>query len=125
MSDKRKAVIAVSLLSALAILLVLEFQNRMIRRTFDDVIYDNRFHYISCEKLPPITEVDKVVNEHQDVIRKIEQVNPGFVGVDVNTCGAENADITFWYGSHQDRIAIEEVIGSDTFFGIPYNLHNR
>jgi hypothetical protein len=125
MSDKRRAVIAISLLSALAILLVLEFQTRMIRRTFDDVIYDNRFHHISCEKLPPITEVDKVVNEHQDVIRKIERVNPGFVGVDVNTCGAENADITFWYGSHQDRIAIEEVIGSDTFFGIPYNLHNR
>lgn len=125
MSDKRRAVIAISLLSALAILLVLEFQTRMIRHTFVDVIYDNRFHYISCEKLPPITEVDKVVNEHQDVIRKIEQVNPGFVGVDVNTCGAENADITFWYGSHQDRIAIEEVIGSDTFFGIPYNLHNR
>jgi len=45
--------------------------------------------------------------------------------VEVNTCGAENADITFWYGSHKDRIAIEKVIGSDTFFGIPYNLQNR
>ncbi len=125
MRDKRTTVIAISLLSALAILLFLEFQTKTIRRTLDNVIYDNRFHYISCEKLPPIAEVDKVVDEHQDVIRQIEAVDPGFVGVEVNACGAENADITFWYGSHKDRIAIEKVIGSDTFFGIPYNLQNR
>jgi hypothetical protein len=99
----------VSLLSALAVLLFLEFQTKIIRRTFDNVIYDNRFHYISCEKLPPIAQVDKVVNEHQDLIRQIEAVNPGFVGVEVNACGAENADLTFWYGSHNDRIAIDRL----------------
>jgi hypothetical protein len=46
------------------------------------------------------------------------------VGIEVNACSAENADITFWYGSHQDRLAIEKVMRSDTFFGIPYNLQN-
>ena len=125
MRDRRTTVIAISLLSALVILLVLEFQTKIIRRTFDDVMYDNRFHYIACEKLPRLAEVDKADDEHQDVIRQIEALNPGFVDVEVNACGPENADITFWYGSHKDRIAIETLIGSDTFFGIPYNLQNR
>ena len=69
--------------------------------------------------------MEKVIAEHQKVIRQIEAVNSGFVGIEVNTCGTGNADITFWYGSHKDRMSIENIIGSDTFFGVPYNLHNR
>jgi hypothetical protein len=125
MKGKQKIIVVVSLLTAVALLLFLEFQAKIIRQTLDDVLYDNRFHYISCEKLPSIAEVEKVIAEHQYVIRQIEAVNPGFVGIEVNTCGTGNADITFWYGSHKDRIAIENIIGSDTFFGVPYNLQNR
>jgi hypothetical protein len=125
MKGKQKIIMVASLLIAAALLLFLAFQAKIIRRSLDDVIYDNRFHYISCEKLPSIAEVEKALAEHQEVIRQIEAVNPGFVGIEVNTCGRGNADITFWYGSHKDRISIEDMIGSDTFFGIPYNLQNR
>jgi len=125
MKGKQKIIVVVSLLTAVALLLFLEHQARIIRQTLDDVLYDNRFHYISCEKLPSIAEVEKVIAEHQKVIRQIEAVNSGFVGIEVNTCGTGNADITFWYGSHKDRMSIENIIGSDTFFGVPYNLHNR
>jgi hypothetical protein len=112
-------------LTAVVLLLFLEFQAKIIRQTLDDMLYDNRFHYISCEKLPSIAEVEKVIAKHQDVIRQIEAVNPDLVGIEVNTCGTGNADITFWYGSHKDRMAIENIIGSDKFYGVPYNLQNR
>lgn len=106
--------------------LLVEAQTRMIRRWIDDVLYDNRYHYLPCEQLPSLSEVERVIQEHQDILQQIKAVNPGLVGVDVNPCGAgQNADITFWYASHQDRIAIERIIGSDTFFGVPYNLNNR
>ena len=85
-----------------------------------------RNHYLPCEQLPPVSEVERIGQEHQDAIRQIEAVNPGLVDVEVNPCGAgQNADITFWYASHKDRIAIEQIIGSDKFFGVPYNLNNR
>ena len=125
MKAKQKRIVVISLLTAVALLLFLEFQAKIIRQTLEDVLYDNRFHHISCEKLPSIAEVEKVIAEHQEVIRQIEAANPGFVGIEVNTCGTGNADITFWYGSHKDRISIENIIGSDTFFGVPYNLQNR
>ena len=108
----------------MALLLLLGFQAKIIGQTLDDVLYDNRFHYISCEKLPSIAEVEKAIAEHQGVIRQIEAVHPGFVDIEVNACGTGNADITFRYPSHKDRIAIENIIGSDTFFGVPYNLQN-
>jgi len=106
-------------------ILFIEAQTKIMRRWIDDVIYDNRNHYLPCEQLPSVSEVKKVLVEHYDVVQHIEAVNFGFVGIEVNTCGAGNADITFWYGSHQDRIVIEQIIGGDTFFGIPYNLQNR
>jgi hypothetical protein len=125
MKRKQKIIVVVSLLTAVVLLLFLEFQAKIIRQTLDDMLYDNRFHYISCEKLPSIAEVEKVIAKHQDVIRQIEAVNPDLVGIEVNTCGTGNADITFWYGSHKDRMAIENIIGSDKFYGVPYNLQNR
>src|SRR3989304_1151934 len=112
MKAKQKRIVVISLLTAVAILLFLEFQAKAIRQTLDDVLYDNRFHYISCEKLPSIAEVEKVVAEHQDVIRQIKAVNPGFVDIEVNTCGTGNADITFWYGSHKERMVIEKIFVS-------------
>ena len=107
-------------------LLLVESRAKIVRGLIDHVIYDNRRHYLPCERLPSLSEVERVVSEHQDVIRQIEAVHPGFVGVDINTCGeGQNADMTFWYATREDRKAIERIIGSDTFFGVPYNLINR
>ena len=129
MSKHRKSVTLFLLTIALLIcvgFLLFEAQTRSLRRLIDDVVYDNRNHYLSCEQLPTLSQVESVVAEHQSVIHQIEQINPGLVGVEVNsiTCPGK-ADILFWYGTHQDRVSLEGIIGGDTFFGIPYRLQNR
>jgi len=130
MKNKRKGRLPIStavvvLVILCAGILLIESQTKIIRRWIDNVVYDNQNHYLACEQLPSISEVEKVLEEHRDMVDQIEAVNPGFVGVEVHPCGNGNADITFWYDSHQDRIMIEQIIGNDTFFGVPYNLHNR
>ena len=105
---------------------LIETQTHTIRRIFDDFIYDNKNHYLSCEKLPTEDAVIKIISEHQEVIRDIEAVNPGLVGVEIDatTC-YDKADIIFWYASHENRLEIEKIIKDETFFGIPYRLQNR
>jgi hypothetical protein len=90
------------------------------------VILDNRNHYLTCEQLPSEEEVRRVMEAHQDTIEKIEQINPGFFGVeiDTSTCPGK-ADILFWYGTYQDRLSIESILANDTFYGIQYRLQNR
>ncbi|MEW6403130.1 MAG: hypothetical protein AB1649_15125 [Chloroflexota bacterium] len=130
MNSKRMILTVISIVFTVLVIcvgiLLVEAQTKIARRWIDNVFYDNRNHYLPCEQLPPVSEVERIIQEHQEVIQQIEEVNPGLVGVNVNTCGAgQNADITFWYASHKDRIAIEQIIGSDTFFGVPYILNNR
>lgn len=130
MNRRQKVLLLVATISLVLIvcvgILFVETQTKIVRRLIDNVIYDNQNHYLPCEQLPPISEVERIIQEHQDVIQQIEAVNPGLVGVEVNTCGAgQNADITFWYATRKDRAAIEQIIGSETFFGVPYNLNNR
>ena len=105
---------------------ILEVQTKFFRKTYDDLILDNRNHYLSCEQLPSEYEVRQVMEAYQDVIEKIEQINPGFVGVemDTSTCLGK-ADILLWYGTHEDRLLIESIIADDTFYGIPYRLVNQ
>ncbi|HMD81816.1 MAG TPA: hypothetical protein VKE92_10940 [Anaerolineales bacterium] len=107
-------------------ILIFESQTKFLRKMYDETILDNRDHYLSCKQLPSEAEVRQVMEAHQEVIARIEQVNPGFVGVEVDasTC-AGKADIIFWYGTHQDRLLIESIISNDTFYGIPYRLRNQ
>jgi hypothetical protein len=46
-----------------------------------------------------------------------------FVEIDDWSC-SDRADIVISYATHQDRLAIEEIMGGDTFFGVPYRLRN-
>ena len=105
---------------------ILEAQTKFLRKIYDEVIMDNRNHYLACDQLPSEHEVRQVIEAHQDVIEKIKQIKPGFVGVEMDTsiCPGK-ADILFWYGTHQDRLLIESVIADDTFYGIPYRLVNQ
>jgi hypothetical protein len=105
---------------------VLEAQTKFLRKAFDEMIFDNRNHYLSCEQLPSETEVRQVLEAHGAEIQRIEQVNPGFVGVEMDafTCPGK-ADIIFWYGTHQDRLLIEDIVASNTFYGVPYRMQNR
>ncbi len=126
-SRKKRLVILVALISTLiAGGVAADVQTKFVRRIIDDVLYDNKNHYLACDQLPTISEVMKVVENHQDVIQEIEQMKPGFVGVEIDTFSCSGkADIVFWYGGHQDRMAIENRLNGETFFGIPYRLHNR
>jgi len=105
---------------------ILEAQTKILRRTYDELVLDNRNHYLSCEQLPAETDVKQVMEDHRDVIQKIEQINPGFVGVEMDDsmCPGK-ADILIWYGKHNERLLIEEIIAGETFYGIPYRLENR
>lgn len=105
---------------------ILEGQLKVLRRAYDNYVLDNRNHYLSCKDLPTKTEVEKTVEQHKDIIQQIEQVDPGFVGfeIDSSTCDGK-ADLLIWYGTHQQRMAIQKIINGDTFFDIPYRLQNR
>lgn len=63
---------------------------------------------------------------HQDTVAAIEKIHPGQTGVelDTTTCVGK-ADLVIWYASHDDRVRIEKLLGSDLFFGVPYKLQNR
>jgi len=117
-------IIGLALLCAIAIMVELQF--KVLRRAYDHFILDNRNHYLSCQNLPPRSEVERIMEQHRDVIQQIQQVAPGFVGVEIDSLTCEGkADLLIWYGTHEQRIAIEEIIDDDTFFGIPYRLQNR
>ncbi|HXQ32762.1 MAG TPA: hypothetical protein VN843_01950 [Anaerolineales bacterium] len=107
-------------------ILIVESQTKFFRKTYDEIILDNRNHYLPCEELPAEADVRRVMEAHQDAIEKVKQINPGFVGVemDTSTCPGK-ADILFWYGTHRDRLLIEAIIADDTFYGIPYRLVNQ
>lgn len=119
------AVFALTLILFVGIL-ILESQTKFLRKIYDEVIMDNRNHYLACDQLPSEAEVRQVMETHQDVIKKIEQINPGFVGVEMDTYTCPGrADILFWYGTHKDRLLIENILADDTFYGIPYRLRNQ
>ena len=118
------AIISVVVVAFLC-LVVVEAQTKVLRHTIDNFVYDNKNHYLSCEKLPTEAEVRKIAQEHQDVIQAIEKVNPGLVGVEIDTSCAGKADLLIWYASHENRLEIEKIIGGDTFFGVPYRLNNQ
>jgi hypothetical protein len=127
MKKESKFIILLLILILLcSIVVVIESQTNSIRRIFDDYVYDNKNHYLSCDKLPARDQVTKIIAEQQNVIKDIEAINPGLVGIEIDTATCQGkADIIFWYASHENRLEIEKIIGDETFFGIPYRLQNR
>jgi hypothetical protein len=124
-SSKIIIVISILVLACLGVYFV-EAQTKILHRALDNFVYDNENHYLPCDELPTEVEVRAVVQAHQDVIRAIEAVGPGFIGVEVDTftCPGK-ADLLIWYGTHQDRLGIKDIIDADTFFGVPYRMVNR
>ena len=128
MNTLKKIAIALFMLIAFACMgvILIESQTNIFRRLYDDVILDNKGHYLSCDELPTEAEVLAILDHHQDTIHVIENIDPGLVGVEVDssTCPGR-ADLVIWYASHKNRLEIEKIIGNDTFFGLPYRLQNR
>ena len=81
---------------------------------------------LSCDKLSAKEEVQKVLNENTDTIKKLEELSPDtksiMVVIDSERCQGK-ADIIIYYGSFQQRKEIKKIIG-DTFFGVPYRMIN-
>ena len=114
------------LLGVLIILIFIESRFKIYHRLYDKIILDNQNHYLSCSKLPTDVAVYQVVEAHQDIIDKILEINPGNVGFEIDTDSCQGkADILIWYSSHQDHVAINEILKTDDFFGVPLRLQNR
>lgn len=113
------------LLTCLIAAALLDSQTKFFRHWMDDVIYDNKNHYLPCESLPTESMVKEALDAHQGVILEIEQVNPEGVEITIDnfTCPGK-ADLVIMYPSNKDRQAIEQILREDTFFGIPYRLRN-
>lgn len=108
------------------IVIIAEVRFKLIQRGYDHFVLDNRNHFLSCQELPPTAQVEQIVAQHKDVIQRIRHVAPGFVGVEIDSLVCQGkADLLIWYGTHEQRVAIENIIADDTFFGIPYRLQNR
>jgi hypothetical protein len=105
---------------------IVETRFKLLQRAYDNVIMDNRNHYLACKDLPSRIEVERILEQHGAVLQQIREVAPGFVGIEIDSVTCEGkADLLIWYGTHEQRVAIEKIITDDTFFGIPYRLQNR
>ena len=128
MNKKRRVLILVVVVLLLACIgmLLIEILLHPLRRAYDNVILDNYNHYLPCSMLPAEEKVLQVVDEHRVEITAIEQIDPGSVGVEIDTgtCPGKG-DLVIWYASHADRLAVEKMLKGDTFLGIPYRLQNR
>ena len=123
---KNISLLVIGLLLTCVLATIVELKFKVIQRAYDHFVLDNRNHYLSCQDLPSKIEVERIIEQHRNVVQQIQEVAPGFVGVEIDSLTCEGqADLLIWYGSHQQRIAIEEIIAGDTFFGIPYRLQNR
>ncbi|MDN5366524.1 MAG: hypothetical protein HPY90_14175 [Syntrophothermus sp.] len=117
----KRLIVKIGLLVMIIVIIVgigVEYKTHLFKMIISGV-YDNRLHGVSCEKLPTLSEVEQIVKEHQDLIREIENVNPGFIRVYIDSPCPGKGEIVIEYASHQDRLRIEELIG-ETFFGVPW-----
>lgn len=97
-----------------------------LSRAYNDLVLGNRIHGLPCEELPAAEDVRAVVTAHQDMVEQIEAVDPGhvFVEIDEASCPGR-ADIRIGFPGRDQRQAIEAILNSDTFFGVPYRLINQ
>ena len=79
---------------------------------------------LPCEDLPDITIVRQIVEEHQDTIQEIENTNPENVWVGIHERCNGKGELHIYYDTVINKEKILEIIGAETFFGIPYRLFN-
>lgn len=96
-----------------------EAETHSAQKWISSVVYDNRVHSLSCDELPPLSEVEQSLEEHQNTIQIIENIDPEFIWIHIDSSCPGKGSLVIEYPSHADRLKIEEILG-DTFFGIPY-----
>ena len=118
--------IAVGLILGSLTIAVVEAKTYYVRDLLAEEFWGSKPHRVPCEKWPTPDEVQRVIDQHGQVVDQIESVNPGFVRVNINTMSCRGrADIRIWYATYSDRDAIKSIIGDQKcFFGVPYELRN-
>lgn len=79
----------------------------------------------ACDKLSNVDDAKKALEEHKDVVSKLEKLSPTgsiWFDLDSETCPG-NGSIVIAYGNLEQRDKIKDAIG-DNFFGIPYRMIN-
>jgi hypothetical protein len=99
---------------------------RQTKIAWASFIADSHEHYLPCEQLPFLPEVQKALAGHADAVAKIKQL--GAVQVEASKVNCPTADGRYYfikgdvlvgYHSHAQRSAIEKFIGKN-FFGLPW-----
>lgn len=152
MSKKKIFITVLLVLAGLSIIMVIsERKTHFVSKFLDNVIADNKNHYLSCDQLPRTDQVDKTVREHKDTVEQIvKEVGKRYRDTEITPVWKDNTvtdgesfyisfswgepypecqntgkgDIEIMYPGHQDRVIIEKIINGDKFFGIPYRLRN-
>lgn len=87
-------------------------------------IYNLQF---KCDRLVPLPEVNALMNENQDVIKKIEQIHSN-IRVTVRKGGKEcpsKAYIEIIISGERDRSDISKILKGKDFFGVPCRVINN
>ena len=118
--SKKYALIIVSLIVIISLVSI-----PVVIYAFDTI--RNLLNYdpeLPCDDLPDIETVRQVVEDHHDIIQEIENINPGYVWVSINERCNGKGELYIYYDTVSTREQILEIIGAETFFGIPYRLFN-
>lgn len=79
---------------------------------------------LPCEELPDIEIVRNTLEDHQDLIEEIENTSPGNVWITINERCDGKGELFIYYDTFDTKNKILDLIGGDTFFGVPYRMFN-
>ena len=117
---KKKAVIILSLIVIISLVSI--SGGVYAFNTIKNILnYDSE---LPCEDLPDIETVRQIVEEQQDVILEIENLNPDYIWVTIHERCNNKGELHIFYDTVSNKEKIVEIVGVETFFGIPYRLFN-
>ena len=123
----KKGMITISSVVLIVVaLFLIENSTHFLRRIIDYAFYDNYHHYLRCDELPPLEEVQNKVTSHQSTKETIENLdlNSVFFQIDSTSCPGKGS-IVISYPSNAIRKQIEDILGGKSFYGIPITLINQ
>lgn len=132
--QKRKCLRILCILLFVFTFFLIENSTHFLRRIIDDALYDSYHHYLRCDELPLLEEVNKNVREHEKTnVREHEktveqikslEINSVLFYVDSTSCIGRGS-IVISYPSRAIHRQIEQILVGSTFFGIPITLLNQ
>ena len=124
--QRRNYLLILCILQFLFSILLIENSTHFFRRIIDDALYDSYHHYLRCDELPLLEEVNKNVREHEKTVEQIKslEINSVLFYVDSTSCIGRGS-IVISYPSRAIHRQIEQILVGSTFFGIPITLLNQ